>query len=52
MGGIYTEEGLGKNVGMGVRMVLVGSDLNLPMAAGATRASFVRTAADSTHGDD
>jgi 2-keto-3-deoxy-L-rhamnonate aldolase RhmA len=47
MGGIYTEEGLGKYVGMGVRMVLAGSDLNLLMAAGAARTAFVRTAADS-----
>jgi 4-hydroxy-2-oxoheptanedioate aldolase len=44
MGGIYTEEGLGKYVGMGVRMVLAGSDLNLLMAAGAARAAFVRAA--------
>jgi len=47
MGGIYTEEGLGKYVGMGVRMVLAGSDFNLLMAAGAARAAFVRAAADA-----
>jgi len=46
MGGIYTEEGLGKYVGMGVRMVLAGSDLNLLMSAGSARAKFVRDVAD------
>lgn len=45
MGGIYTEEGLGKYVGMGVRMVLAGSDLNLLMSAGTARAAFLRKAA-------
>jgi 2-keto-3-deoxy-L-rhamnonate aldolase RhmA len=46
MGGIYTEEGLGKYVGMGVRMVLAGSDLGFLMAAGAARATFLRRKID------
>jgi 2-keto-3-deoxy-L-rhamnonate aldolase RhmA len=42
MGGVYSEDGLGKYVGMGVRMVLAGNDLNLLMAAGTARVGFVR----------
>jgi 2-keto-3-deoxy-L-rhamnonate aldolase RhmA len=45
MGGIYTEKELTHYVGMGVRMVLAGNDLNLLMAAGTARATLVRKAA-------
>lgn len=38
MGGVYTEEGFRKYVGMGVRLVIAGSDLGY-MMAGATAAS-------------
>jgi len=42
MGGIYHDEGLSKCIGMGVRMVLAGSDLGLMMTAGSAKARFVR----------
>jgi len=47
MGGVYTEEGLGKYVGMGVRMALAGNDLNLLMASGTARVGFVRKVSQS-----
>ena len=43
MGGVYNEEGLRKYLRMGVRMILAGNDLNLLMAAGAARTTFLRT---------
>mgnify|MGYP001546385595 CR=1 FL=1 len=42
MGGVYSEEGLKKYIGMGVRMVLAGNDLSLMMQAGTQRARYVR----------
>lgn len=42
MGGVYTEDGLAKYIGMGVRMILAGSDFSFLMAAAGTRAKFVR----------
>ncbi|HYM32281.1 MAG TPA: aldolase/citrate lyase family protein [Candidatus Cybelea sp.] len=42
MGGVYTEAGLAKYIGMGVRMVLSGNDFSFLMAAGGARAKFIR----------
>jgi 4-hydroxy-2-oxoheptanedioate aldolase len=42
MGGVYTEDGLAKYIGMGVRMILSGSDFSFLMAAAGSRAKFVR----------
>jgi 2-keto-3-deoxy-L-rhamnonate aldolase RhmA len=42
MGGMYTPELLERHVGMGVQLVLSGSDFSLVMQAGAARASLVR----------
>ena len=42
MGGIYTERELAHYVGMGLRMILAGNDLNLLMAAATGRANLVR----------
>lgn len=47
MGGIYTEKELAHYVGLGVRMVLAGNDLNLLMAAARARAYLVRRIGDS-----
>jgi hypothetical protein len=43
MGGIYSEKELAHYVGMGVRMILAGNDLNLLMMAGAARVAYVRS---------
>jgi 2-keto-3-deoxy-L-rhamnonate aldolase RhmA len=48
MGGIYTEKELAHYVGMGVRMVLAGNDLNLLMAAATARATLVRQSSKSS----
>ena len=42
MGGMYTPELLERHIGMGVQLVLSGSDFSLLMQAGAARASVVR----------
>jgi 2-keto-3-deoxy-L-rhamnonate aldolase RhmA len=42
MGGMYTPELLERYVGMGVQLVLAGSDFSLLMQAGSARASLVR----------
>ena len=42
MGGMYTPELLERHVGMGVQLILSGSDFSLLMQAGAARASLVR----------
>jgi 2-keto-3-deoxy-L-rhamnonate aldolase RhmA len=42
MGGMYTPELLERHIGMGVQLVLSGSDFSLLMQAGAARASLVR----------
>ena len=42
MGGLYTPELLERHIGMGVQLVLSGSDFSLLMQAGAARASLVR----------
>lgn len=42
MGGLYTPELLERHIGMGVQLVLSGSDLSLLMQAGSARASLVR----------
>ena len=42
MGGMYTPELLERHIGMGVQLVLAGSDLSLLSQAGAARASLVR----------
>jgi 2-keto-3-deoxy-L-rhamnonate aldolase RhmA len=42
MGGAYAEEHLRRYIGMGVRMVLAGSDLTLMMQAGAQTVATVR----------
>jgi 2-keto-3-deoxy-L-rhamnonate aldolase RhmA len=42
MGGMYTPELIERHVGMGVRLVLSGSDFSLLMQAGAARAAIVR----------
>jgi 2-keto-3-deoxy-L-rhamnonate aldolase RhmA len=42
MGGLYTPELLERHIGMGVQLVLSGSDLSLLMQAGSARAALVR----------
>ena len=42
LGGVYTPELMERYVGMGMRMVLGGSDLSLMMAAAKERSSFLR----------
>ena len=42
MGGMYTPELLERHIGMGVQLVLSGSDFSLLMQAGAARAQLVR----------
>jgi 2-keto-3-deoxy-L-rhamnonate aldolase RhmA len=42
MGGLYTPELLERHIGMGVQLILSGSDFSLLMQAGAARASLVR----------
>ena len=42
MGGLYTPELLERYIGMGVQLVLSGSDFSLLMQAGAARAALVR----------
>ena len=44
MGGIYEPALLQKYVGMGVKLVLAGSDLSLLLSAGKTRVADVREA--------
>ncbi len=43
MGGVYTEEGLTKYVGLGARMILGGNDLPLLVQAASQRSQFLRT---------
>ncbi|MGE8940849.1 HpcH/HpaI aldolase family protein [Leptospira interrogans] len=43
MGGVYSDEGLRHYIGLGVRMVLSGSDLSLLMSAGRARTTALRT---------
>jgi 2-keto-3-deoxy-L-rhamnonate aldolase RhmA len=42
MGGMYTPELLERHIGMGVQLVLCGSDFSLLLQAGAARAALVR----------
>jgi 2-keto-3-deoxy-L-rhamnonate aldolase RhmA len=42
MGGMYTPELLERHIGMGVQLVLAGSDFSLLMQAGSARAALVR----------
>jgi 2-keto-3-deoxy-L-rhamnonate aldolase RhmA len=42
MGGMYTPELLERHIGMGVQLVLSGSDFSLLMQAGTARAALVR----------
>jgi 4-hydroxy-2-oxoheptanedioate aldolase len=42
MGGVYSDEGLRRYIGLGVRMVLAGSDLSFLMAAALARAKSLR----------
>jgi 2-keto-3-deoxy-L-rhamnonate aldolase RhmA len=42
MGGVYTPELLQRYIGMGVRLVLAGSDFALLMQAAGARAKLVR----------
>ena len=42
MGGMYTAELLERHIGMGVQLILAGSDFSLLMQAGAARAKLVR----------
>jgi hypothetical protein len=42
MGGMYTAELLEKYIGMGVQLILSGSDFSLLMQAATQRASLVR----------
>jgi 2-keto-3-deoxy-L-rhamnonate aldolase RhmA len=44
MGGIYQPDLLQKYIGMGVKLILSGSDLSLLMAAGKTRVADIRAA--------
>jgi 4-hydroxy-2-oxoheptanedioate aldolase len=43
VGGIYSEDGLRKYVGMGAKLVLTGSDLSFMMAGAGTAAKLVRS---------
>ena len=42
MGGVYSEELLGKYVAMGMRVIIAGNDLGLLMAGASQRAKFLR----------
>ena len=42
MGGLYTPELLERHIGMGVQLILSGSDFSLLMQAGTARAALVR----------
>lgn len=42
MGGVYTEDLMGRYVGMGIRMVIAGSDLGMLIAGAGQRARFLR----------
>lgn len=42
MGGVYSEEGLQRYIGLGARMILSGNDLGLLMGAGFARTKFLR----------
>jgi 2-keto-3-deoxy-L-rhamnonate aldolase RhmA len=42
MGGMYTPELLERHIGMGVQLVLSGSDFNLLLQAATARAALVR----------
>ncbi len=42
MGGVYSEEGLRRYIGIGVQMILSGNDLSLLMAAGQARTKMLR----------
>jgi 2-keto-3-deoxy-L-rhamnonate aldolase RhmA len=44
MGGIYQPDLLQKYIGMGVKLILAGSDLSLLMAAGKARVADIRAA--------
>ena len=43
MGGVYTEELMRRYIGLGMRMVLAGSDMSLLSAASAQRAGLLRS---------
>jgi 4-hydroxy-2-oxoheptanedioate aldolase len=43
LGGIYNEEGYRKYIGIGVRLVLAGSDLSFLMAGAAGVSKLIRT---------
>ena len=43
VGGVYNEDGYRKNIGMGVRLVLAGSDLSFLMAGAGGAAKLIRT---------
>ena len=43
LGGVYNEEGYRKYIGMGVRLVLAGSDLSFLMAGAGTASKLIRT---------
>jgi 2-keto-3-deoxy-L-rhamnonate aldolase RhmA len=47
MGGLYTPELLERHIGMGVQLVLSGSDFSLLMQAATARAALVRGFATS-----
>ena len=49
MGGMYTPELLERHIGMGVQLVLSGSDFSLLMQAGAARAALVRGFEGKSH---
>jgi 4-hydroxy-2-oxoheptanedioate aldolase len=42
MGGVYTDEGLTKYIGMGVKMVLAGNDMPFLMQAASAREKHLR----------
>jgi len=42
MGGVYTEEGMSKYVGLGARFILGGNDLPLLVQAATARSQFLR----------
>ena len=42
MGGVYSEELLGKYVAMGMRVIIAGNDLGMLMAGASQRAKFLR----------
>jgi 2-keto-3-deoxy-L-rhamnonate aldolase RhmA len=44
MGGIYQPDLLQKYIGMGVKLILAGSDLSLLMSAGKARVADIRAA--------